>query len=88
MLPAPLDLSQRSSRVCTSNYDDNEHEHQSQKQINNGETLINKIIEKKFLEMNQKNQNYSPGSLKGIILRKSLGNKKKQEKYDTAFALK
>jgi hypothetical protein len=63
MLPAPLDLSQRSSRVCTNNYDEDENEEEkSQKQINNGESLINKIIEKKFLEINQqKNQNLLKG---------------------------
>lgn len=73
MLPTPLDLSQRSSRaaaISTSSYDDNEHDEEQheppQKQSNSGEHLMNKLIEKKYIEMRQKNFS-STASLKGII---------------------
>ena len=71
MLPSPLDLSQRSSRVSTigtGNYDDTDkdEEPQQHKKFKTGEKLINKLIEKKFLEMERKSYS-GVSSLKGKI---------------------
>ncbi len=60
MLPTPLDLSQRSSRATTTTPTTQIYE---EHRLSTGQSFINKLIEKKYLEI--KNINCTTPSLKG-----------------------